>query len=78
MSFRDGAYAFSMQLLSIRAALAAVWVLAVCLAGIAGNVNSLSGWFVLAAIAVLPPIVVMWRWHDPPQTLSESIREARR
>ena len=45
MSSRDGAYAFSMQLLSIRAAVAAVWVLAVCLAGIAGSVNAAPlGW----------------------------------
>jgi hypothetical protein len=67
-----------MQLLSIRAVLAAAWVLAVCAGGIVGNVNSLPGWSALAAVAVLPPIVAMWRWHDPPQTLSESIREARR
>jgi hypothetical protein len=67
-----------MQLVSIKAVLATVWVSAVCIAGIAGNLNSLSSWTVLAGVAVLPPIIMMWRWNDPPQTMSESIQEARR
>jgi hypothetical protein len=67
-----------MQLFSIKAVVGTVWVLAVCLAAIAGNLNSLPSWLVLAGVAILPPIVMMWRWNDPLQTMSEVIQEARR
>jgi hypothetical protein len=67
-----------MQLLSIKRTFAALWVLAACIAGILGNFSSFSSWTVLAGVAVLPPLVMMWRWHDPAQTMSEAIREARR
>ena len=67
-----------MQLVSLKAVLATVWVSAALIAGIAGNLNSLSSWTVLAGVAVIPPIVMMWRWNAPRQTMSESIQEARR
>ena len=67
-----------MQLDSIKATVAAVWISAVCAAGIAGNVRSLSGWAVLTGLAVLPLIVMMWRWNAPRQTMSETIRKALR
>ena len=67
-----------MHLLSIKAVLATGWVAAVGIAGLAGNLNSRSSWTVLAGVAVLPPMVMMWRWNDPPQSMSESIQEARR
>jgi hypothetical protein len=67
-----------MQLASIKTTVSTVWVSAVCASGIAGNLRSLSGWAVLAGLAVLPPLVMMWRWNDPRPTLSESIQEARK
>jgi hypothetical protein len=67
-----------MQLLSLKAVLATVWVSALLIAGLAGNLNSLSSWAVLAGFAVFPPVVMMWRWNAPGQTMSESIQEARR
>ena len=67
-----------MQLESIKAIVATVWVSAACAAAIAGNLQSLSGWTVLVGVAVLPPLVILWRWNHPAQTLSESIQEARR
>ena len=67
-----------MQLVSIKAIIATLWILAVFTAGIAGNVNSFSSWTVLAAVAVLPPLVMMYRWNSPRQTMSETIQEARR
>ena len=76
--FSPGAYSSGMQLVSLKAVLATVWVSAVLIAGLAGNLNSLSSWAVLAGVAVLPPIVMMWRWNVPRQTMSESIQEARR
>ena len=66
-----------MQLVSIRAIVAMLWVSTVSIVGIAGNLNSSSSWTVLAAVAVIPPLVMMWRWHDPRPTMSEAIREAR-
>jgi hypothetical protein len=76
--FSAGAYSSGMELVSLKAVLATVWVSAVLIAGLAGNLNSLSSWAVLAGGAVLPPIVMMWRWNAPGQTMSESIQEARR
>jgi hypothetical protein len=66
-----------MKLNSIKAIVVTVWVSAVCAAGIAGNVNTPSGWTVLAGVA-LSALVLTWRWKDPGQTLSESIQVARR
>jgi Flp pilus assembly protein TadB len=67
-----------MQLLSLKRALAAVWVSAALITGIAWNLKSVTSWTVLVGIAVIPPIVMMWRWNTPRQTMSESIQEARR
>jgi hypothetical protein len=67
-----------MQLVSLRAVVATVWVSVALLAGLAGSVRSISGWGLLAGVALLPPVVMMWRWHTPLQTMSESIQEARR
>jgi hypothetical protein len=47
-------------------------------AGIAAGVSSRSSWTALAGVALLPAIVMMWRWDGPPQTMSESIQEALR
>ena len=67
-----------MQLASIKPIIAMLWVSAAFILGIAGNLDSLSSWAVLAAVAVVPPLVMMWRWNDPRQTMSETIQEARR
>jgi hypothetical protein len=76
--FGDRGVRFCMQLVSLKGVLATVWVSAALIGGIAGNVNSLTSWTVLAGIAVIPPTVMIWRWNAPPQTMSESIQEARR
>ena len=73
-----GAYTRDMQLVSIKAICAMLWVSAVSIAGIAGNVRSLSGWAVLAGLAILPPLVMLWRWNDPRPTMSETIQQALR
>ena len=62
----------------LKAVLATVWVSVALIAGIAGNLNSVTSWTILAGVAVIPPIVMMWRWNAPRQTMSESIQEARR
>jgi hypothetical protein len=58
--------------------IAILWVSAAFVIGMAGNVDSVSSWTVLTCVAVVPPLVMMWRWNDPRQTMSESIQEARR
>jgi hypothetical protein len=67
-----------MQLLSIKPVIAILWVSATFIIGIAGNLDSFSSWAVLTGVAVVPPLVMMWRWDDPHQTMSESIQEALR
>jgi hypothetical protein len=67
-----------MQLVSIKAVVAMLWVLAVSLPGFAGNVSSSQSWTVLAAVALLPPLVMMCRWNEPRQTMSQSIQKALR
>lgn len=67
-----------MQLNSIKTLAAAGWVVLVCLAAIAGDPSFLSNWTLLVGVAVVPPMIMMWRWNEPPQTVSERIRGARR
>lgn len=67
-----------MELTSIKPVIAMLWVSAVSIVGIAGNVDSLSSWTVLAGVAVVPPLIMMWRWNAPRQTMSEAIQEALR
>lgn len=67
-----------MQLRSIHVFIAVMWVLIVAIAGIAGNVNSLLVWTVLAGVALLPPFVMMRWWGDARQRMSQSIQEALR
>lgn len=65
-----------MQLEHIKALFVILWIVAVVTAGFLGNVGSMTGWTILAVLAVLPPLVVMRRWRSPDQSMSESIREA--
>ena len=67
-----------MQLVSIKAVIAMLWVVAVTVAGIAGNVNPFLLWTVLAGVALLPPVVMMRWWNDRRQSMSQSIQEALR
>lgn len=60
-----------------REAVAAVLVLAVGAAGVAVGVTSISGWVVLAALALGSLVILQRFWREPAQTLSESIQQAR-
>ena len=55
-----------------------MWVLIVTIAAIAGDVNSLFHWTVLAAVALFPSCVMMRWWSDPRRSMSQSIQEALR
>jgi Flp pilus assembly protein TadB len=67
-----------MNRVSIKAVIAMLWVVAVTIAGIVGNVNSLLLWTVLATVALLPPVLIVRRWSEPRQSMSQSIQEALR
>jgi hypothetical protein len=67
-----------MALDSIKTMVTAVFVSAVCIAGIAGNLRSPSGWAVLAGLAILPPLVTMWQWNATRPTMSASSQETLR
>ena len=54
------------------------WVIVVCLAALAIGINSVSNWIIVAAVAVVPPLVARSFWRAPDRTISESIRDARR
>ena len=68
----------AMQLTTLKAGLATIWVSTVVIAGFAGNLDSPSRWAVLVGFAVFPPLVMAWRLNAPVQTMSESIQQARR
>lgn len=67
-----------MQLVSITLIIVMLCVSATLIIGIAGSVDSFSSWTLLAGLALVPPLILMWRWNDPRQTMSESIQEALR
>lgn len=62
----------------MKSALAAVWILAAGVTGVVADVTSVGAVSLLLVVALLPPLIMLFRWRDPPQTLSESIQEARR
>jgi len=54
------------------------WVIVVSLAALAIGIHSVSNWIAMACLAFVPPLVARSFWHTPDQTISESIRDARR
>ncbi len=67
-----------MQYTSIRLAISLLWVTAVWLVGVRNASPSMPMWLGLASVAIVPPVLMQWFWRFPAQTMSESIREARR
>jgi hypothetical protein len=45
---------------------------------LAADVTSLTGRFVLAAFGLVPVLIIMRFWSGPPQTVAQSITNARR
>lgn len=65
-----------MSLPYLKATCAAAWVSTMGAAGLLGVIPLPAGWIALAAFAILPPLVMLRYWQDPPQTISQSIQEA--
>ena len=66
------------QLVPKKALIVMLWVSAVFVIGLVGNVDSFASWTLLTALAVVPPLIMMWQWNDARQTMSESIQKALR
>ena len=66
-----------MQLVQTKVTFAIGWVLAMVFIGVAADITSAWGWTFIAGIALIPPVIMMGMWTEPPQTMSESIRNAR-
>ena len=62
-----------MQPVSTKTITAMLALSAAFVIGIAG-IWSHSSWTVIAGVAGVPPVVMMWLWDDPPQTMSQTIR----
>ena len=73
-----GAYAVNMETEHVKIASIAAWIIAVGFLGYISGITSLAGWTVLAAVSVIPPVVMMRLWRLPAQSMSESIREVLR
>jgi hypothetical protein len=66
-----------MQLQRLKMMVAAVWMLGAVAVATAADVSGV-GAIAVAAIGILPPLAILLLWNDPPQTLSETINQARR
>jgi len=58
--------------------LASAWMLLICVAAGAAGVTSVPALAAIAVITLMPALVMRRLWRDPPQTMSEAIRDARR
>jgi hypothetical protein len=67
-----------MELQKIKWAISAAWVLVAFVVGLVAGVTSSGGLVLLTALGLLPPLALLLLWNDPPQTISESIRQGRR
>jgi hypothetical protein len=67
-----------MQLRRAKVWFAALWVFMAVVIGALVGVSSVWGILLLAGLGLLPPLVMLLRWNDPQETLSESIGRGRR
>ena len=67
-----------MQLERIKWMVTGAWVMSAVILGLFIRDVSWQMWVGFIALAVLPPLALLYWWTDPTQTMSESISEARR
>jgi hypothetical protein len=67
-----------MTLRLMKASAAALWILGVFVFFVmVSRGTSMPNGIAIAAIAILPPILLWFWWNDPEPTMSESIHEVR-
>jgi hypothetical protein len=67
-----------MDLPHVKRTAAAAWILGAGVVGLAANVSSVPASVIFAVLGFGPPLVMLLLWNDAPQTITESIQEARR
>jgi len=67
-----------MQLERIKKVAAGVWVIAAVVLGLFVREVTWQMWVAFIALSVLPPLALLLWWTEPPQTMSETINDARR
>jgi len=67
-----------MQLQNNTVIIAAVYVAAIGIAGLAGGVTSAAAWVSLSALALLPALSMLMIWSQPSPTLAPAPRVVRR
>ncbi len=72
MQFKNATQLGNMKMLA-----ASGWALIVLVAAVTVGVSGV-GTVAAAAFGLLPPLALLLLWNEPPQTLSESINQARR
>ena len=73
-----GPYSGYMPLEYKKAIIATLWVLCSGAVGLGAEVTSPGGLILLASVSLLPALAMLLLWHEPTQTLAESIHEAKR
>lgn len=66
-----------MRLERIKWVVAGVWMIAAVILGLFVRDVTWQIWAAVIALAVLPPLALLFWWTDPAQTMSETISEAR-
>ena len=66
-----------MQLERIKWIAAGAWVIAAVVVGLLVPDLTWQMWAAFIALAVVPPLALLFWWTDPAQTMSETISEAR-
>ena len=66
-----------MQLERIKWIVAGAWVVAAVILALVVRDLNWQMWAALIALAVIPPLAMLFWWTDPAQTMSETISEAR-
>ena len=61
-----------------RVVAAAAWVLTTGLIGVLTGASSVGAVAFLVGCGLVPPLLMLYGWREPPQTLTESIRKALR
>lgn len=67
-----------MPLKHIKAMVATTWIAAVGAVGVIADLGGPSSWILLGLGAIVPPLLMARYWHEPDQTMSESIQKALR
>lgn len=67
-----------MMLKNVKLMVVAGYILTVAAVAIASGVTSSAGVVIVTAVALLPSGALLTLWNDPPPTMSETIRAARR